>query len=95
VGIYLVIVGTMTPLMLVGLHHHPKAMVLICAEWIAAVLGCTFAGVIIFPFISCSLCYTAHLYSPPCPTFIKLFFFLGTFVCIDGAVFNHWQRALT
>jgi channel protein (hemolysin III family) len=44
VGIYLVIVGTMTPFMLVGLHHHNSARVLICAEWIAAFLGCLFAG---------------------------------------------------
>jgi channel protein (hemolysin III family) len=44
VGIYLVIVGTMTPFMLVGLHHHSSARVLICAEWIAAFLGCLFAG---------------------------------------------------
>lgn len=44
VGIYLVIVGTMTPFMLVGLHHHTSARVLICAEWIAAFLGSIFAG---------------------------------------------------
>jgi hypothetical protein len=30
--------------MLVGLHHHTTARVLICAEWIAAFLGSVFAG---------------------------------------------------
>lgn len=44
VGIYLVIAGSMTPFMLVALHHHTSARVLICGEWIAAFLGSVFAG---------------------------------------------------
>jgi len=44
VGIYLVIAGSMTPFMLVALHHHTAARVLICGEWIAAFLGSVFAG---------------------------------------------------
>lgn len=44
VGIYLVIAGSMTPFMLLTLHHHTNARVLICAEWIAAFFGSIFAG---------------------------------------------------
>lgn len=46
VGIYLVIAGSMTPFMLVALHHHTSARVLIAAEWIAAFLGSVFAGTV-------------------------------------------------
>ena len=46
VGIYLVIAGSMTPFMLVALHHHTAARVLICGEWIAAFLGSVFAGTV-------------------------------------------------
>lgn len=44
VGIYLLIAGTFTPFMLIGLHHHYSARVLLTMEWIAAVLGSIFAG---------------------------------------------------
>lgn len=44
VGIYMLIAGSYTPFMLISLHHHTAARVLLTAEWIAAVLGSAFAG---------------------------------------------------
>jgi hemolysin III len=44
VGIYLVIAGTYTPFLLIGMHHHTSARVLLTAEWTAAILGSVFAS---------------------------------------------------
>lgn len=43
VGIYMLIAGSYTPLMLISLHHHNSARVLLTAEWIAAACGSVFA----------------------------------------------------
>lgn len=43
VGIYMLIAGTYTPFLLIGLHHHSKARVLLVGEWIFALLGSIFA----------------------------------------------------
>ena len=43
-GIYLVIAGSYSPLMMVSLYHHQAAQVLICAEWVAAFFGICFAA---------------------------------------------------
>lgn len=40
----MLIAGSYTPFMLISLHHHTAARVLLTAEWIAAVLGSAFAG---------------------------------------------------
>ncbi len=44
VGIYMVIAGSYTPYLLISLHHHQSARLLLTAEWVAAILGSTFAG---------------------------------------------------
>lgn len=44
VGIYMVIAGSYTPFLLIALHHHNSARVLLVFEWIGALLGSTFAA---------------------------------------------------
>ena len=44
VGIYMLIAGTYTPFLLVSLHQHTSAIVLLIFEWIAALLGIIFAS---------------------------------------------------
>jgi predicted membrane channel-forming protein YqfA (hemolysin III family) len=40
----MVIAGSYTPVLLIALHHHNSAQVLLTAEWIAAVLGSIVSG---------------------------------------------------
>jgi channel protein (hemolysin III family) len=44
IGIYILIAGTYTPFMLIGLHHRVQARILLVAEWLAAAFGTGFAG---------------------------------------------------
>jgi channel protein (hemolysin III family) len=44
IGIYLVIAGTLTPILLVALQKHTFANVLVIFEWVAALLGIGFAS---------------------------------------------------
>eukprot|EP01039_Chlorochromonas_danica_P006851 gene6851-7572_t len=62
VGIYMVIAGSYTPFLLIGLHYHTSARVLLAAEWIAALLGSTFA--------------TCSDLNAPSTTMVELMFFL-------------------
>jgi len=45
IGIYLVIAGSYTPFLLISLHHSNAARVLCGGQWIAAILGSSFAVV--------------------------------------------------
>lgn len=44
VGIYMLIAGSYTPFLLIGLHHYTSATVLLIAEWIAAACGTMFVS---------------------------------------------------
>lgn len=66
VGIYLVIVGTMTPFMLVSLHHHTSARILIIVEWVAAFLGSMFAGEFDGNYIVAWCCAWRSVLHSPC-----------------------------
>lgn len=44
IGIYMVIAGSYTPILLITLNQYNSAKVLCTAQWIAAILGSTFAG---------------------------------------------------
>lgn len=63
VGIYLLIAGSFTPICLITLNHYNNALVLIAAEWIAALLGSIFA-----------MCSDLN---HPSTTVVELCFFVG------------------
>jgi hemolysin III len=44
VGIYMMIAGSYTPILLVALHRHNSARVLLMCEWVAAFCGSVFAA---------------------------------------------------
>jgi channel protein (hemolysin III family) len=44
VGIYGVIAGSYTPMLLIALNQHKSARVMVALEWIGAVCGSVFAG---------------------------------------------------
>lgn len=44
IGIYLVIAGSYSPFCLIALHHYSAASILLCLEWIAALLGAIFCS---------------------------------------------------
>lgn len=62
VGIYMVIAGSYTPFLLIGLHHHTSARVLLAAEWLGALFGSIFA--------------TCSDLNNPSTTIVELIFFL-------------------
>lgn len=43
IGIYMVIAGTFTPFLLIGMNQYTSARVLLCAQWLIAFLGSIFA----------------------------------------------------
>eukprot|EP01035_Chromulina_nebulosa_P025447 gene25447-33210_t len=44
VGIYLLIAGSYTPFLLIGLHHHTPSQVLLTAQWLTAFFGSIFSA---------------------------------------------------
>ena len=45
VAIYLLIAGSYSPYLLIGLHNHMEAHVLACGLWVIAFFGCIFASI--------------------------------------------------
>lgn len=77
VGIYLVIAGSYTPFMLITLHHHSSARVLLTAEWIAAVMGSIFASKRqLLSFFQCYCVSACSDLNAPTTTMVELIFFL-------------------
>jgi hypothetical protein len=62
VGIYFLIAGSYTPVCLIGLHHHTAGRVLVSLEWVAAVLGASFAGKVYSLSYTSTLCFIHPLY---------------------------------
>jgi hemolysin III len=44
VGIYMLIAGSYTPFLLIGMHGHLSSAVLLCAEWLAVLCGILFSA---------------------------------------------------
>jgi predicted membrane channel-forming protein YqfA (hemolysin III family) len=96
VGIYGVIAGSYTPMLLIALNQHKSARVMVALEWIGAVCGSVFAGEskisLYFLYISACIadrviCYSAVSdLNDPMTTKVELTIFLS----MGGAVVMVW-----